>query len=207
MTHRSPPISGVTLSGGSNRHYVGMRRRADSFQLLMVQRIAEPIPRNCDAPGVGFPSWGAWTVRGGDDPAVTHARFMPNAYARPDLATTAMHYDYLRSQWAQEKLVPADIVEAVRAGRRQGRTRQGRSSRRSRACALAPCRIVSQGVSESVDELKCRLVRLAVEELVEQDLEHGSRRRHVREKRCDGRRLWHPAGCRAHSLRRLDRRR
>ncbi|NQW73817.1 MAG: hypothetical protein HQ453_13910 [Actinobacteria bacterium] len=68
--------------------------------------------------GVGFPSWGAWTVRGGDDPAVTHARFMPNAYARPGLATTAMHYDYLRSQWAQEQLVPADIVEAVRAGRR-----------------------------------------------------------------------------------------
>ena len=68
--------------------------------------------------GIGFPSWGAWTVRGGDDPAVTHARFMPNAYARPGLATTAMHYDYLRSQWAQEQLVPADIVEAVRAGRR-----------------------------------------------------------------------------------------
>ena len=68
--------------------------------------------------GVGFPSWGAWTVRSGDDPAVTHARFMPNAYARPGLATTAMHYDYLRSQWAQEQLVPADIVEAVRAGRR-----------------------------------------------------------------------------------------
>ncbi len=36
----------------------------------------------------------------------------------------------------------------------------------------------------SVDELKCRLVRLAVEERVEQDLEHGARRRHVREKRC-----------------------
>ena len=67
---------------------------------------------------VGFPSWGAWTVRSGDDPAVTHARFMPNAYARPGLATTAMHYDYLRSQWAQEQLVPTDIVEAVRAGRR-----------------------------------------------------------------------------------------
>ena len=67
---------------------------------------------------VGFPSWGAWTVRSGDDPAVTHARFMPNAYARPGLATTALHYDYLRSQWAQEQLVPADIVEAVRAGRR-----------------------------------------------------------------------------------------
>jgi len=43
---------------------------------------------------------------------------MPNAYARPGLATTAMHYDYLRSQWAQEQLVPAAIVEAVRAGRR-----------------------------------------------------------------------------------------
>ena len=68
--------------------------------------------------GIGFPSWGAWTVRGGDDPAVTHARFMPNAYARRGLATTAMQYDYLRSQWAQEQLVPADIVEAVRAGRR-----------------------------------------------------------------------------------------
>ena len=67
---------------------------------------------------VGFPSWGAWTVRGGDDPAVTHARFMPNAYARRGLATTAMQYDYLRSQWAQEQLVPADIVEAVRSGRR-----------------------------------------------------------------------------------------
>ena len=67
---------------------------------------------------VGFPSWGAWTVRSGDDPAVTHARFMPNAYARPGLATTAIHYDYLQSQWAQEQLAPTDIVEAVRSGRR-----------------------------------------------------------------------------------------
>lgn len=66
----------------------------------------------------GFPAWGAWTVRGGDDPVLTHARFMPNAYARPGLATTAMNYDYLRSQWAQEFIVPADIVEAVRAGHR-----------------------------------------------------------------------------------------
>ncbi len=66
----------------------------------------------------GFPAWGAWTVRGGDDPVVTHARFMPNAYARPGLATTAMNYDYLRSQWAQEQLVPVGIIEAVRAGHR-----------------------------------------------------------------------------------------
>jgi len=36
----------------------------------------------------------------------------------------------------------------------------------------------------SVNELKCRLVRLAVEERVEQHLEHGAWRRHVLEKRC-----------------------
>ena len=36
----------------------------------------------------------------------------------------------------------------------------------------------------SVDELKGRLVRLAVEELVEKDFEHGAWGRHVREKRC-----------------------
>ena len=35
----------------------------------------------------------------------------------------------------------------------------------------------------SVNELKCRLVRQAVEESGEQDLEHGARSRNVREKR------------------------
>ena len=67
--------------------------------------------------------------------------------------------------------------------RRGTGTRGAPMSRRDRSVAPGQ-RDTSAEVSGSLNELKCRLVRLTIEERVEQDLEHGARRRHVREKRC-----------------------
>ena len=67
--------------------------------------------------------------------------------------------------------------------RRGTGTRGAPMMRQDRSVATGRC-APSAEASVSVNELKCRLVRLAVEERVEQDLEHGARRRHVREKRC-----------------------
>ena len=67
--------------------------------------------------GTGFPAWGAWTTQG-DRGTLTHASFIPNAYARKGLPSFLMWVEYLRSQWAQEVLLPQEVVKQVRAGAR-----------------------------------------------------------------------------------------
>lgn len=66
----------------------------------------------------GFPSLGAWTARDADggESRVVHATFLPNAYARPGMVQAVASFGYMRSQWAQERLLPADVVERVRSG-------------------------------------------------------------------------------------------
>jgi hypothetical protein len=66
---------------------------------------------------VGVPSWGAWTSHPQDSALTVHTAFLPNTFALPGLAGAVANYTYMRSQWAQERLVPAATVAAVRAGR------------------------------------------------------------------------------------------
>jgi hypothetical protein len=64
----------------------------------------------------GFPSWGAWCVDPGDRRSLAHVAFFPSLTARPGLAASLTFSDFLRSQWAQERLVDPDWVAGVRAG-------------------------------------------------------------------------------------------
>ena len=65
----------------------------------------------------GTPAWGAWCT-GGTSGGVNHVAFLPNLMHRPGLVETVSYYDYMRSQWAQEQLLPDELVRDVRAGRR-----------------------------------------------------------------------------------------
>jgi len=64
----------------------------------------------------GFPSWGSWCCT--PEGSLGHLAFFPNLIARPGLLTTVNFYALSRSQWAQEKLLPLDLVREVRAGDR-----------------------------------------------------------------------------------------
>jgi hypothetical protein len=66
----------------------------------------------------GFPSLGAWCVDPGDTRSVAHVAFFPSLTAAPGWAPSLAFYEFMRSQWAQERLVDPDWVARVRAGDR-----------------------------------------------------------------------------------------
>lgn len=96
---------------------LGLLHLPTGTDVEQTRRIANDLNLAERLEHTGVPAWGAWTVQG-DRNTVTHARFIPNAYRRPGLATTLAMYDYLRSQWAQERLLPPQVVDDVRAGLR-----------------------------------------------------------------------------------------
>lgn len=61
-------------------------------------------------------AWGTWSVA--PDGGIVHLAFIPNLAYRPQLAQHYALVALTNSQWAQEQLLPLDVVRDVRAGRR-----------------------------------------------------------------------------------------